>query len=333
MAATGMANTTPEQGGGLPLLFLVGNTASGKKQAALAVADALPVELLSLDSMKVYRGMDRGTDKQWPTRFRLTNLADPRDRFSTGDWVRAAQQEVSAIRATGRIPLFVGGTGLYLRALLRGLSEIPAIPPEIRSAVAAEIERDGSVSTHARLAALDPTIALRLHPNDRKRIVRALEVVRATGQPLSWWQEHGTRVPIAGRAIVVGIRYERATLHRRIRERVARMFAEGLIEEVRALAAEGALGPVAGLAIGYREVVELLQESGAPDGAAQERCAQRVASDTTAFVRRQDNWFRQFAEIAWIDAEPTNDDAPQSVPRRVIDTFQRSLTEQSSRSV
>lgn len=269
----------------------------------------MPVELLSLDSMKVYRGLDRGTDKLAPSRFALTSFVDPRARFSTGDFVRAAVAAVAAIRARGRVPLFVGGTGLYLRALLRGLSEVPPIAPELRAAVAGELDRDGAPAGHAALARLDPATAARLHPNDRKRIARALEVVRATGRPLSEWQKQETRCPIAGRAVVVGIRWSRAALRRRLVERIDRMFADGLVDEVRALLAADALGPVAGEAIGYREVVEMVRVGGTLAG-----CRERVIADTATFVRRQDNWFRQFPEIRWIDA----DDAPGTVPERVV---------------
>ena len=295
---------------------MVGCTASGKKRAALAAADALPVELLALDSMKVYRGLDRGTDKLSPARFALTSFVDPQARFSTGDWVRAAVPAVAAIRARGRTPLFVGGTGLYLRALLRGLSEVPPIAPEVRAAVLAELDRDGAPAGHAALARLDPATAARLHPNDRKRIARALEVARQTGRPLSEWQEQETRRPIAGRSVVVGIRWSRAALRRRLVERIDRMFAEGLVDAVRARLGADALGPVAGEAIGYREVVAMVR-----DGGTLAECRERVIADTATFVRRQDNWFRQFPEIRWIDA----DDAPETVPGRVVDALRDGL--------
>jgi tRNA dimethylallyltransferase len=305
-----------------PLLFLVGATASGKKEAALAAAEELGVALLSLDAIKVYRGMDRGTDKSPGRRFRLTDLVGPEERFSVGDYVRAAATEVAAVRDAGKVPLFVGGTGLYLRALVRGLTEVPEIPDEVRRQVGEQLDRDGVAAGHARLVRLDPSAAARLHPHDRKRIARALEVVQATGKALSAWQRETTRPPVPGRPILRGIRWTREALHRRIRERVDRMFAAGLVEEVRALHEKGGLGPVAGAAIGYREVIDDLiapPPGGAPR--SERECRNHVATDTIAFVRRQANWFRQFPEVVWIDA----DDAPHEVPRRVVEEFRSAL--------
>ena len=316
------AMTTTPTDDELPLLFLVGATASGKKQAALAAAAELPVALLSLDALKVYRGLDRGTDKSPERRFRLTDLVGPHARFSVGDYVRAAAAEVATLRSAGQVPLFVGGTGLYLRALVRGLTEVPEIPADVRAGVAQRLERDGIAAGHAGLAQVDPECAARLHPHDRKRIARALEVVQATGRPLSAWQRERTRRPIRGRPHLCGIRWSRAALHRRIRERIDRMFAAGLVDEVRALHAGGGLGPVAGSAIGYREVVDCLIAPPAGQALRSETdCRQQVVTDTTAFVRRQDNWFRQFPEIVWIDA----DDAPQQVPRRVVEELRKGI--------
>jgi tRNA dimethylallyltransferase len=301
-----------------PLLLLVGPTASGKKRVALEIAGRLAADLLALDSMKVYRGMDLGTDKAAAGRFALTDLVEPDQRFSVGAWVRAAQQEVAAIRARGRVPLFVGGTGLYLRALLRGLFEVPDVTAPVREAVAREIEESGVAAAHARLAAVDPAAAERLHPSDRRRIARALEIERQTGRPLTAWQQEATRLPIPGPCAVVGLRWSRPPLRERIEARVDRMLAAGLVEEVAALRAGGRIGPVAGLAIGYREVVAQL-ESGAPpvdvERLAQLRAA--IVRDTWAFMRRQDNWFRQFPEIVWVEAEAD----PATTAQRVEAAF------------
>lgn len=317
-----------------PLCFLVGATASGKKAVALELAQRLPFELLSLDSMKVYRGMDRGTDKQAPARFALTNLVEPTVRFSVGDYVRAASDAVAALRARGRLPLFVGGTGLYLRALVRGLFEVPPIDPAVRQAVAERVERDGLPAAHAELSRLDPETAARLHVHDRKRIVRALEVVAQTGESLSSWQLRATRRPIAGRPLLVGIRWQRPALRERIRVRIERMFAAGLVDEVAKLLATGQLGPVAALAIGYREVIDYLRSGGTIADCqqqVQQQLQERVVSDTTTFMRRQENWFRQFPEIRWVDApgraatgrRPTEDE----LVARVAAEFERSLSE------
>jgi tRNA dimethylallyltransferase len=326
-----------------PLLFLVGATASGKKRAAQQVAAALGAELLALDSMKVYRGMDLGTDKSAAHRFALTDLVEPNERFSVGAYVRAAALEVAAVRARGRLPLFVGGTGLYLRALVRGLFDVPDIAPEVRRRVAAEIDAHGSAAAHAELARVDPAAAARLHPSDRRRIARAREVFLQTGRSMTAWQEEATRRPIEGRALLVGIRWSRAQLRQRIEARVERMFAAGLLAEVAALRERAAMGPVAGLAIGYREVAALLdahpelrtaprEDTTAVGAAGREArralidaCAREIVRDTWIFVRRQDNWLRQFPEIQWIEAESD----PASIPERVEAAFRRQLAAQS----
>jgi tRNA dimethylallyltransferase len=281
-----------------PLLFLVGPTAAGKKRVALAVAERLGAELLALDSMKVYRGMDVGTDKASAGRFLLTDLVEPDQPFSVGAYVRAAAAAVAEVRARGKSPLFVGGTGLYLRALVGGLFEVPDVTGEVRAAVGAEIDAHGVAAAHAELARVDPAAARRLHPTDRRRIARALEVARQTGRPLSAWQAESTRRPIEGRPILVGLAWSRAKLKPRIEARVQRMVAGGLIEEVKALRAARRIGPVAGLAIGYREVVAMLDA-----GTDASLVARAIVADTWSFMRRQENWFRQFPEIVWVDAD------------------------------
>lgn len=300
------------------LLFLVGPTASGKKGAALAVAEALPVGLLALDSMKVYRGMDVGTDKAGAGRFALTDLVDPDQRFSVGAWVRAARTEVEAVRARGRLPLFVGGTGLYLQALLRGLFDAPPIDPDVRRRVEEMLEAralpggGGTPALHAELGRVDPESAARLHPHDGRRIARAYEVWLQTGRPLSRWQAESTRLPIAGVPIAVGIRWSRPALRRRISARVERMFERGLVDEVRRLLESRRIGPVAALAIGYRQVAAMLR-----DGGSIEECRRAVVRDTITFVRRQENWLRRFPEVRWVEADPD----PEGVSRRVTEAF------------
>ncbi len=299
-----------------PLLFLVGPTASGKKRAALEVADALQVDLLSLDSMKVYRGMDLGTDKLAAGRFALVDLVDPSERFSVGAYVRMAREAATAVRARGRLPLFVGGTGLYLRALVHGLTEVPDIAPEVRARVNSRLDQLGAPAVHEELARVDPATAARLHRNDRKRIARALEVFEQTGQPLSRWQKEATRRPIEGEPLLIGIRFSRQLLRARIAARVERMFAAGLVAEVKRLVETATIGEVAAQAIGYREVAELLAHGGSLD-----ECRGAVVRNTMLFVRRQDHWLRQFPEIRWIDGDAD----PESVPRRVVEAFRAAL--------
>ncbi len=310
----------------LPVLFLVGPTASGKKRVAAKLTTSLPVRLLSLDSMKVYRGMDRGTDKSDSIPFGLTNLVEPSQPFSVGDYARLAEEQVTAARSAREHPLFVGGTGLYLRALTKGLFEGPEIPPGIRDEWRRQLSQRGGPALHEELSRVDPTAAARIHPNDGKRITRALEVHTATGVALSDWQQRDTKVPFDGPHVLVGLRWEPSELRRRIAVRVDRMLKNGLVNEVRQLRDAGRLGPVAAEAIGYREVLEMLETNG-----DEPTCRERIVTNTWRFSRRQENWFRQFPSIDWI---PMKDD-PESIGDRVLERFQQGIsrcTDRSSRS-
>jgi tRNA dimethylallyltransferase len=299
-----------------PLLFLIGETASGKKRIARTVAAELPIELLAMDSMKVYRGMDLGTDKLEAARFALTDLVEPSERFSTGAWVRAAVHEVAAIRARGRLPLFVGGTGLYLRAIVRGIFDVPSIGEAARARARARIAGGGPGAAHAELARIDPGTAARLHGNDERRAVRALEVFEETGSPLSLLQRERTRRPIEGRPILVGLRWPRPALATRIEQRVDLMLVSGWIEEVRRLEAKGGIGEVAGSAIGYRQIAAHLRGERSLG-----ECRREILSATRTFVRRQRNWFKQFPETVWIDA----DGGTEAVARRAAQAFRDAI--------
>ncbi|MBI3847920.1 MAG: tRNA (adenosine(37)-N6)-dimethylallyltransferase MiaA [Planctomycetes bacterium] len=284
-----------------PLLFLVGSTASGKGRVALEVAERIGAEILSLDSMKVYRGMDVGTAKpsvvsQNRVRHRLIDVADPRVRFDVAQYVREAERALAATAATGRQPLFVGGTGLYLKAMLYGLFDGPPADPSLREKLIAEAGAVGPASLHRRLREQDPESAARLHPNDVRRVVRALEVLEKTGVPLSVQQREWTAATPRRDARIAGIRHDRATLYRRIDERVDRMFAAGLVGEVRGLAAIGALGPEASQAVGYREVLAHLRgEADLPATIAQ------VKRNTRHFAKRKETWWKHFPQIEWFD--------------------------------
>ena len=211
-----------------PLRCLVGATASGKTALALEVAERTGAEILSLDSMLVYRGMDIGTAKPTPAErarapHHLIDLVEPTERFDTRRWLRAARQALEDIHARGRRALFAGGTGLYLAVLLRGMFEGPPVDPAVRAAVAARAEAGGAAALHAELAERDPAAAERLHPNDLRRVSRALEVLEQTGRTLSDWQREWRERPSPRerRARIVGLELPRETLAQRIRTRAA----------------------------------------------------------------------------------------------------------------
>lgn len=279
----------------LNLLCITGPTASGKTELALALAQELPVEVISMDSALVYRGMDIGTAK--PSKHvrdrvphHLIDIADPSEAYSAGRFAVDARAAATDIAARGRVPLLVGGTLLYLRALRGGLADLPAADPELRRRIDAQADALGWPALHARLADLDPEAAARIAPTDRQRIQRALEVYELTGEVISAHQQRATRVDeelnVATLAIVVE---DRAALAERIEQRFEAMLAAGFVAEVEALAARGDLDPdlPAMRAVGYRQIWGYL--SGDYDWAEARR---RTLAATRQLAKRQMTWIR-----------------------------------------
>jgi tRNA dimethylallyltransferase len=277
--------------------YLTGPTASGKTRVGVELALKLNAEIVSLDSMAIYRGMDVGTAK--PTAddrervvHHLIDVVDPNLNFSLSDYLQAAHRAVADIRSRGREVLFVGGTPLYLKALLRGLYPGPPADWEFRRQIEAELNQHGLTALHQRLELVDPLSAARLHPHDKRRIIRALEVYRLTGQPLSHRQTQFDDSMPAEQSKVFVLSWSRADLHRRIDVRVDGMFTAGLVDEVnRLLESHGALSRTALQAVGYREVVDHLR--GKRDLA---QTIELVKARTRQFARRQDTWFRSLQE-------------------------------------
>jgi tRNA dimethylallyltransferase len=295
------------------VVVIVGPTASGKTALALRLAGAVrergrEAEIVSADSQQVYRGMDVGTAKATAeeragVRHHLIDVVTPSEEMTAARYAALADQAIADIAARGRHPIVAGGTGLYVRALLHGLFEGPPADPVLR----ARLERKGAPALHARLAAVDPEAAARIDANDLRRIVRALEVHELTGTPISVHQRaHDIRrAPRRYPARVVGLDPPRALLARRIEERVQRMLAAGLVDEVRALAAAGHdLGRRAFDAIGYREARAYLRGELPLDA-----IAATMTAATRRFARRQLAWFRSEPEVAWYNAP---DDVPLS---------------------
>ena len=245
-------------------LCLAGPTASGKTAVALALAERLPLEVISVDSALVYRGMDIGTAKPSAAEraalpHHLIDILDPREAYSAAQFVADARRLAAEIRARGRLPLLVGGTMLYFKALRDGLDTMPAADPAVRAALDARAAAEGWPALHAELARVDPATAARLAPADRQRIQRALEVFRVSGRPLSAWQQAQTSGVSGERAAWPLVALEpasRAWLHARIAERFDAMLAAGLVDEVRALRARGDLHPdlPSMRCVGYRQV-------------------------------------------------------------------------------
>jgi tRNA dimethylallyltransferase len=293
-------------------VYLTGPTAVGKTAVGVALARRLGAEIVALDSMTLYRGMDIGTAKpdaaeRGGIAHHLIDVLDPWESASVALYRGWAGAAVAEVEARGKRVLFVGGTPLYLKALLRGLFTGPGADPARRKALEEEAERRGDAALHARLEGLDPATAARLHPNDRRRVVRALEVIAATGQPLSRLQVEHDRPAPAGVA-VFALERPRPVLHRRIDERVVAMFAAGLVAEVRALALAPRplpLGAAAAQGVGYREVLDHLAGR-----ATLEETVLRVQARTRQFAKRQATWFRGLAEVRpWPVAEGESPEA------------------------
>jgi tRNA dimethylallyltransferase len=297
--------------------YLVGPTASGKSEVGLLLARSLDAEILSLDSMAVYRGMDIGTAKPSPEQRRqiphhLIDLVEPTEDFSIASYLQEAHRCVRQIRSAGKVALFVGGTPLYLKALLRGLFIGPAPDWELRQRLLAEASGQPPEYLHRRLAEVDPPAAARLHPHDTRRIVRALEVFLKTGQPISRLQRQFEQGRPAELCRVYVLWRSREDLRQRIRRRVAEMFRLGLIEEVQQLLHRyGKLSRTAAQALGYREVLEYLAGR-----YSREETEERIFRHTWQFARRQMMWFRSLSECRLVPVAPG--DCPPEIVARIL---------------
>lgn len=281
-----------------PLVAVVGPTATGKSALALALAQSLGGEIVNADAMALYRGMDVGTAKPSPAErarvpHHLLDVLEVTEPASVAVYQQRARSVIETLRGSGRTPVLVGGSGLYVQAVLDDL-EFPGTDLELRARLEAELTALGPAALHARLAAVDPAAAEAVLPSNGRRIVRALEVITLTGRPFS------ARLPTGGPprydAVLLGVDRLVDQLDARIARRVARMFAAGLVAETRALARQGLReGRTASRALGYQQVL------GALDGAA-DLCAAATATvlATRRFVRRQRSWFRRDRRIHWL---------------------------------
>ncbi len=280
-----------------PLLCIMGPTAAGKTDLAIALAERFDGELVSVDSALVYRGLDIGAAK--PTYpHHLIDLRDPANSYSAADFTRDAAAAIDAIRGRNRVPILVGGTLLYYRALLLGLDDIPASDLAIRAAVEGEAKERGWPAMHAELAEVDPVLAARLHPNHSQRISRGLEVWRMTGRPLSDWQQGSAKAAISGQVLPIAICPEdRAVLHERIESRFEAMLAEGLLDEVRTLYGRSDLHiELPSIrAVGYRQLWRHLAGETSLDAAA----AQAIAA-TRQLAKRQLTGLRSWPGLCWL---------------------------------
>ena len=284
------------------MVAIVGPTASGKSALALELAAEARAEIVSVDSMQIYRGMDVGTAKPTASEreavpHHLIDVASPDDPWDARRYADAARGAIDAIHARGGRALLVGGTGLWLRALLHGLAPAPGADPELRAAIRDEAARAGRAAVHARLRAIDPEAAARISPNDLVRMERAFEAA-AGGQTLSALQKDHRFAEDRYRALLVGLSVPGPELSARIEARTRRMFDEGLVEEVEGLLSRYGPGIRPLGAVGYREVVRLL--AGDADRAG---TIEAMARSTRKYAKRQMTWFRSEPGIEWATAE------------------------------
>lgn len=292
-----------------PVLAIVGATATGKSTLAMALAERPEVsggavEIVNADALQVYRGFDIGTAKPGPAErarvpHHLIDVLDPSERWSAGEFARRARQAIGEIQGRGRTPIVVGGSGLYLRALFEGISPVPPSDPEVRGELRDRLAREGLEPMAAELARVDPDTAKRLAPGDTQRVLRALEVLRVSGRPLSSWiaeQPFGTqRIAV----LRVGLTVPRVLLYDRIASRVARMVEEGWVDEVARLLARGLdPGLPAFQAIGYRQIVRHLEAEWSLDDAIAD-----TVKATRRFAKRQETWFRREPDVIWFSAQ------------------------------
>jgi tRNA dimethylallyltransferase len=287
-----------------PAILLMGPTASGKTGLALDIARAVPAEIVSVDSALVYRGMDIGTAKPSPALraevpHHLIDLLDPAESYSAGRFRRDALAAMEAVRERGRVPLLVGGTMLYFRALLRGLAELPQADAALRAELDREAESRGWPALHAELAQVDPESAGRINPGDSQRIQRALEIWRLTGRPLSQLQAGVSAMPEGWRFLKLAlVPATRAELHAAIAARFDEMLAAGLVEEVRRLHARGDLHPglPAVRAVGYRQLWSCIEGECTLDEAVV-----KAITATRRLAKRQMTWLRAEPGLEWVD--------------------------------
>jgi tRNA dimethylallyltransferase len=302
------------------ILVICGPTASGKSELASRMARELDAEIINADSMQIYRGMDIGTAKPTPVqceeiRHHLIDVADPDRLFSAADFAQTADEAIAEITGRGKRVIVVGGTGLYIRALLKGLVDSPSGAGEIRRELQTEAHELGNEAMLERLRQVDPESAARIHTNNLVRIIRALEVYRLTGIPLSRYQQaHG----FSGQrydSLQIGIQIERSELYRRINERVDTMVKEGLMDEVRGLLTAG-YGPdlKAMRAIGYKEAAACLAGVYSP-----EEAIRLIKRDTRRYAKRQLTWFKADPDILWFEYSEKFD----TILQHAIDFFER----------
>lgn len=286
------------------MILILGVTASGKGRLGFDLAQSIDAEIISIDSMKVYRRMDIGTAKppkeaRERIKYHLIDVVEPSDSFSVGAFLDAASEAVAQIKGSDKNIVAVGGTALYIKSLLFGLFEGAGSDEQIRDELRARIEAEGLAKLHDELTLIDPTAAERINPNDARRIVRAMEVYRITGKPISFFQKQWEQPPTKHDWTIIGLRREKADASGRINRRVKKMINTGLVEEVESLLnEEKPLSQQARCAIGYTEIIEHLNGQ-----TTLEEATELIKMHTRRLAKSQRTWFKTFRNVKWLDVE------------------------------
>lgn len=313
------------------VIAVLGPTATGKSAFAMALAAdlagrGLTVELINADALQAYRGLSIGTAKPGPrertrVRHHLIDVIEPHRAFSAGEFARRAAVAVEEIEARGALPILVGGSGFYLRALFEGLAPVPSVGADVREALRADLRSRGLCTLFRELRRVDPESAEALDPGDTQRVLRALEVVRATGRPLSEWQRRGTERRLDRRLLKVGLTLPRSLLYDAVEERAGRMLERGWLAEVERLRehARGrggcSLGELPAFqAIGYRQLADHLDGN-----LTLEQALEETVRATRRYAKRQETWFRKESRVCWVDAAATGE--TERARRRIVEAL------------
>jgi len=284
------------------MILILGVTASGKSRLAFELASTIGAEIISIDSMKVYRRMDIGTAKPSATRrrqirYHLIDVVEPSEPFSVDRFLKLTENAIKQISSAQKPVVAVGGTAMYIKAMLYGIFEGPGTNDRIRKKLRSQIDVQGLADLHKKLAEADPDAAQRIHPNDARRIVRALEVFELTGKPISSFQQQFDAENTLRDFKIIGLRRDKADTGTRINQRVKRMLENGFADEVKALLADDKpLSKQAASAIGYAEIIDHLNGN-----LPFEEAVEKIKINTRRFAKAQRTWFKTFKNVNWLD--------------------------------
>ncbi len=303
------------------MILILGVTASGKSRLAFELASTIGAEIISIDSMKVYRRMDIGTAKPSATRrrqirYHLIDVVEPNESFSVDRFLKLAEKAIKQIKSAQKPVVFVGGTAMYIKAMLYGIFEGPGTNDRIRKKLRSQIDVQGLADLHKKLAEADPDAAQRIHPNDARRIVRAMEVFELTGKPISSFQQQFDAENALRDWKIIGLRRDKADTGTRINQRVKRMLENGFIDEVKALLAEDEpLSKQAASAIGYAEIIDHLNGN-----LPFEEAVEKIKINTRRFAKAQRTWFKTFKNVNWLDI--AEDESSEDILSRTMELLE-----------